>query len=215
MNPYINIHTHHLSEDHGVFVFNIRFAHDTPYHTEVLFSAGVHPWDVALLKQTWLDDLKAVVIHPNCLAIGECGLDNLQGADMLLQKTVFRLQLDLAVDCQKPVIIHCVKAFDTLIELSKPYAHKVPLIIHGFHKSSQMAAQLIHNGFYLSLNPAVLKRKDFDFTVIPADRLFLETDMLQNDSIKEVYADAAQCFNTTVDELKERINLNFENLKSQ
>jgi TatD DNase family protein len=213
MIPYINIHTHHLSFDNGVFVFNNRFGYDASYHTEVLFSIGVHPWDAALVKHTYLEELKVLAAHPNCMAIGECGLDTLQGPDMLLQKTVFRLQLELAVECRKPVIIHCVKAFDELMELSKPYVHKVPLIIHGFHKSAQLAAQLIGKGFYLSLNPALFKREDFDFGSIPTNRLFLETDLLENDSIKEVYALAAQRFNVTVDELKERINLNFEHLK--
>jgi len=213
ITPYINIHTHHLSEDNGVFVFNNRLGHDSQIFTGSFFSVGFHPWDAMLVKPNWLEEMKELVVHPNCLAIGECGLDKLQGPDLPLQKTIFRLQLELALEYRKPVIIHCVKAFDELMEVCKPFAEKVPLIVHGFHKSSQLARQLIAKSFFLSLNPVFFNREEFDFTALLTNRLFLETDMSEELSIKEVYAAAAQRFNLSVDELKERINLNFENLK--
>ncbi len=212
---YINLHTHHASPGHGVFVFNNRFAHDSHYYTDSLFSIGVHPWDAGLVNRSYPDDLRKWLAHPNCFAIGECGLDRLRGPDWLLQKTVFRLQLELAVECSRPVIIHCVKAFDELIELAGPYVQKVPLVIHGFHKSSQMAEQLIGKGFYLSLNPALFSRSDYDSSVIPLQRLFLETDMREDLSITEVYRAAAAWFNVGEDELIERINGNFETLKQK
>lgn len=212
---YINIHTHHASPGHGVFVFNNRFAHDPLYYTDSLFSIGVHPWDAALLLASHHDELEKLLQHPNCFALGECGLDKWHGPDLLIQKDVFGMQLELALRYAMPVIIHCVKAFDELMEMAKPYAGKVPLIIHGFHKSSQMAEQLIDKGFYLSLNPALFMRKDFDSSVIPLERLFLETDMREDLSIREVYQAAAAWFNVSEDELRDRINGNFETLKQK
>lgn len=212
---YINIHTHHASPGHGVCVFNNRFAHDPLYYTDSLFSIGVHPWDAGLVNGSSLSDLEKLLQHPNCFALGECGLDRLHGPGLPVQKQVFGMQLELALHYGLPVIIHCVRAFDELMEMAKPYAGKVPLIIHGFHKSAQMAAQLIDKGFYLSLNPALLRRRDFDSSVIPLERLFLETDMHEALLIEEVYQAAALWFNVSEDELKERINGNFEGLKQK
>ncbi len=196
-----------------MFVFNNRFAYDSEMFTERFFSVGVHPWDAALVKQTYLEDLKVLAAHPNCFAIGECGLDNLKGPEKVLQKTVFRLQLALAEECGKPVIIHCVKAFDELQEVCKPYMSRIPLIIHGFNKSSQLAGDLIEKGFYLSLNPSLFQKENFDFSAIPPEKLFLETDTNEYISIQEVYDLAALKFNMSKDELKEKISLNFERLK--
>jgi TatD DNase family protein len=215
MTPYINIHTHHASPDHGVFVFNNRFAHDQEYFTGSLFSIGVHPWDAALVSASQHNELEKLLQHPNCFALGECGLDKWHGPDLSIQKEVFVMQLELALRYAKPVIIHCVKAFDELMDIAKPYAGKIPLVIHGFHKSAQMAAQLIDKGFYLSLNPSLFGRKDFDNSVIPLERLFLETDLREDLSIARVYKAAAAWFNVAEDELKERINGNFELLKQK
>lgn len=213
--PYINIHTHHASTGHGVCVFNNRYAHDPLYYTDSLFSIGVHPWDAGLVNASSLTDLEKLLQHPNCFALGECGLDTLYGPGLSIQQQVFGVQLELALQYSMPVIIHCVRAFDELMKLAKPYAGRVPLVIHGFHKSAKMAAQLIDKGFYLSLNPALLSRKDFDKSVIPLERLFLETDMHEALLIEEVYQAAALWFNMAEDELKERINGNFEGLKQK
>lgn len=215
MTPYINIHTHHVSPDHGVFVFNNRFAHDSAYHTRSLFSIGVHPWDAGLVSASWPEDLRELIQHPHCFALGECGLDTLHGPELLLQKRVFHRQLELAVEYSKPVIIHCVKAFDGLMELAGRYVHQVPLVIHGFNKSPQMAAQLIDKGFYLSLNPALFSKPDFDSRMIPLHRVFLETDMRDDLLIGDVYRAAAAWFGIAEEELKERINGNFETLKQK
>ena len=215
MIPYIDIHTHHVPSGGGVFVLNNRFAVDMPYHTTSLFSIGIHPWDAELADLTVPAALEEYLKHPLCFAVGECGLDKLRGPGLDLQGTVFRQQLKLAEEYKKPVIIHCVKAFDELIELAEPYMKSVPMIIHGFHKSAELAAQLVAKGFYLSLNPALLKRDSFDKASVPMERLFLETDMEQAVSIESVYEAAASKYNVDTDVLKERINLNFEGLKQK
>jgi len=212
---YIDLHTHHASTGHGVSVFNNRFAHDPAYYTDSLFSIGVHPWDAGLVDDSSFRELEEWLAHPNCFALGECGLDKLHGADFSLQKQVFGMQLELAQRHAMPVIIHCVRAFDELMEMARPYAGKIPLVVHGFHKSAQLAAQLTGKGFYLSLNPALFGRKDFDSSLIPLERLFLETDMREDLSIREVYQAAATWLNVDEEVLKERINGNFEALKQK
>ncbi|MES2762112.1 MAG: TatD family hydrolase [Bacteroidota bacterium] len=207
---YINIHTHHLSKDDGVFLFNNRFGFDQDLFLDRFFSVGIHPWDSGLNIST--SDLEKLIQHQNCLAIGECGLDKLIDIDLELQKIVFKDQLELALKFEKPVIIHCVKAFDEVMEVCKPYHSQIPLIIHGFNKSLQLAKQLIDNGFYLSLSSTVFKKEDFDFGDIPIEKIFLETDDKDSISIRDIYKIAAQYLKIDEEQLKEKIYSNFTTL---
>ncbi|MBA4240727.1 MAG: hydrolase TatD [Sphingobacteriaceae bacterium] len=207
MIPYINIHTHHLSKDNGVFLFNNRFGFDKEQYFEKYFSVGIHPWDADL--QISILELEKIIQHSNCLAIGECGLDKLIDIDLELQKRIFISQLDLAVKYQKPMIIHCVKAFDELIEICQSYHLKIPLIIHGFNKSQQLLQQLINKGFYISLHHSVFDKVDYDFFNIPLEKIFLETDNNESILIEDVYEKAAVCFQIQEDDLKEKIYTNF------
>jgi TatD DNase family protein len=207
MTPYINIHTHHLSKDHGVFLFNNRFGFDKEFYTDSFFSIGIHPWDADL--QASIQELEKLIQEHNCLAIGECGLDKIIDTDIEIQKKVFQSQLELAVKYQKPVIIHCVKVFHELIEICAPYHSKIPLIIHGFNKSIQLAKQLIDKGFYISLSHSIFNKEDIDFSVLPLEKLFLETDTNESILIGEVYKKAAACFQIQEDDLKEKIYTNF------
>ncbi|MBL7935078.1 MAG: TatD family hydrolase, partial [Bacteroidia bacterium] len=145
-------------------------------------------------------------------AIGECGLDKVIDIDLELQKKIFISQLNLAVKYQKPVIIHCVKAFDELMEICSLYHSKIPLIIHGFNKSLLLAKQLIDKGFYISLNHSIFKKEDIDFSVLSLEKLFLETDNKETISIEEVYQKAATGFQLHEDDLKEKIYSNFTTL---
>lgn len=210
MTPYINIHTHHLSKDDGVFLFNNRFGFDQSCFLEKYFSIGIHPWDADL--KISFSEFESIIQNQNCLAIGECGLDKLKGPDLEIQKTIFISQLDLAVKYQLPVIIHCVKAFDELIEVCQPYHLKVPLIIHGFNKSSQLAKQLIDKGFYISCHHSVFDKTEYDFSLFPLNKIFLETDDNEDISIIDIYKKAAKSFHYTDNDLKEKIYTNFTTL---
>lgn len=193
-----------------MFLFNNRFGFDKAIYLEKYFSAGIHPWDVDL--QASIAEFEKIIQHPNCLAIGECGLDKLKGPDLMLQKKVFTVQLELALKYQKPVIIHCVKAFDELIEICKPYHLQIPLIIHGFNKSLQMAKQLIDKGFYLSLQSSVFDKLEDDFFSIPIKNIFLETDTNEKISIDQIYKTASSKFQISESDLKDKIYTNFTTL---
>jgi TatD DNase family protein len=196
-----------LSKDNGVFLFNNRFGFDNEFYLAKYFSIGIHPWDADL--QTLLSEFEKIFQHPNCLAIGECGLDKVIDTDIEIQKKVFQSQLELAVKYQKPVIIHCVKVFHELIEICAPYHSKIPLIIHGFNKSIQLAKQLIDKGFYISLSHSIFNKEDIDFSVLPLEKLFLETDNNEFILIEDVYKAAAASFHIDTNDLKEKIYSNF------
>jgi TatD DNase family protein len=196
-----------LSKDNGVFLFNNRFGSDTDMYTGKYFSAGIHPWDANL--QVSISELEKLIQHSNCLAIGECGLDKVVDLEFELQKKIFIVQLDLAVNYQKPVIIHCVKAYDELMEICKSYHHQIPLIIHGYNKSLELAKQLIDKGFFLSFSQSFLKKEGIDFTDFSLSKIFLETDDNESIMIETIYQKAADRFKIKEDHLKEKIYFNF------
>ena len=61
-----------------------------------------------------------------CFGNREAGLDKLASADILLQKEVLIRQILLSESVGKPLVIHCVKAFNELIELKKRYRPQMP-----------------------------------------------------------------------------------------
>jgi TatD DNase family protein len=132
---------------------------------------------------------------------------------MQLQIEVFEKQIALAEKYQKPLVLHLVAAFDELIEIKKRLNISVPIIIHGFSKSEQLAKQLIDNGFYLSFGKYLLRNKEMEtvFKSIPNDKFFLETDTIE-ETLEEVYQKAALCKNISVEELLSKILNNWKSI---
>ncbi len=178
------------------------------------YSIGIHPW---YIKQDTLEkELKIIednLLHINCLAIGECGLDKRIEVPFELQTMVFEQQLLLAEKFRKPVIIHCVAAFDELIEITNRLRITVPIIIHGFSKNIQLANQLLKQGFYISFGKYLFQMPNLTSVLkqMPNNRFFLETDTATQ-SIEEVYHLAANCKDLSINALQEIITTNFESV---
>jgi len=209
---YIDIHTHNQQELTDVLsIKNIRMGQpDNPNPDHGWFSAGVHPWDSHLPYQD-REVLVKQVKHPNNLAIGECGLDHLRGADPGTQLAWFTFQVQLAETLKKPVIIHCVQAWQELIALKKKIQPEVPWIIHGFRGKSELAEQLVLKGFYISFGEILLSSDHppvASLQKVPANRLFLETDTSQV-SISTIYQAAAQIKGLSLADLQQQMTQNF------
>ena len=118
---------------------------DVPVSSNVWFSLGVHPW---FIPMGWRKLLIAIEKEKNLLAIGECGLDKLHETSWELQKEVFLAQISLAVRLQKPLIIHCVKAYNECGLFLKSI--NVFAVFHGFNKKEAVLLQLLKNDrFYV------------------------------------------------------------------
>ncbi len=140
----------------------------------------------------------------NFIAIGECGLDKLCETSFDLQTRTFRQMIELSEQYEKPLIIHCVKAFDELISLKKEYLPKQPWVIHGFRGNPIQAKQLIQQGFCLSFGP---KHNIETIKNVPLWAVFTETDD-SDCSIDEVYRLVASELNISVEELAGNIRNN-------
>ena len=207
---FYNLHTHKFTGNPSV----LELVNQYPWEFNASipkYSIGIHPW---YIDENRLElDLKIIeqkLQLKECLALGECGLDKRIEIPMELQIEVFERQIALAEKYQKPLVLHLVAAFDELIELKNRLAVSVPMVIHGFSKSEQLAKQLIDNGFYLSFGKYLLRNPELEivFQSVPKDRFFLETDTME-ESIHEVYALAASYKNCSDLELKAIINATF------
>ncbi|WP_164490145.1 TatD family hydrolase [Runella sp. SP2] len=181
-------------------------------------SVGIHPWYIDV--ETWetqLVELERWATQPEVKMIGECGLDRLIPLSLEIQLKVFEAQVQVAERVQKPVVIHCVRAFNELLQWHKRRRTQVPLIIHGFNNQPQIAQQLLQKGFYFSLGGALLRPDSNASTLvreIPLERLFLENDD-RPIPIEEVYQAAATHLQCSTGYLQSQIWTNFVALFSQ
>jgi TatD DNase family protein len=213
---YFNFHTHQFTNNPFINELVNKYPTDSDFEIP-FFSIGIHPWYINETRiESDLEVIETKIQFKNCLALGECGLDKNSSIDFELQKKVVELQLQLAQKYNKPVVIHCVKAFQEIIEIKKKLKITVPLIIHGFSKNSQQAKSLIDNGFYLSFGNYLVKNPNLKevFNSIPNDRFFLETDTLI-ESIEFVYEIAAQYKKITLTDLHQIISNNFATVFKQ
>ena len=208
---YINLHTHQFLDRYDI----LEVVNQYPNEFDVAiphYSIGIHPWHI--VEDRLAEDLAIIenkLQFENCLALGECGLDKRIDIPFELQIAVFERQLMLAQKYQKPVIIHCVGAFEEVIEIKKRLNIEVPMIIHGFSKNEQTALQLIANGFYLSFGKYLLRNPELEsvFKTVPTDRFFLETDTIE-EGIRDVYALASKYRNINIETLREMVMANFQ-----
>lgn len=165
-----DIHTHRPGS--GAIV-NLDATYPVITDKDLLYSVGIHPWNSGNITPGSLERLTALAAMPQVVAIGECGLDALRGADMESQQALFDRHIELSEQHRKPLIIHAVKTFPLIIEAAKRHRHEMPWIIHGFRGKPQLAEELLRHGFYLSTGARFNKDT---IAMIPKSRLLLETD---------------------------------------
>lgn len=179
------------------------------------YSYGLHPWYIT--EETYEDQLRKLQIRADekrCVAIGECGLDKLCKVDYNLQEKVFIEQIKIANHYKKPLIIHCVKAFNELINCLNLNDNEVPVIIHGFNNNENIARVLLNHGCYFSFGKALLGYESNAAKTIKnigRKNFFLETDDADI-SIKYIYRKAAELLGIDEEILKQQIQSNFENI---
>jgi len=211
----INFHTHSPTLVSGMIELESVYFGQSKSPTASLRSVGLHPWylegiDFEVAKQ-WL---LIQVEQPETCAIGESGLDKVCKTPWHLQLFAFKLCADLAESAEKPLIIHCVRAFSEIIALKKTWKPCQPWICHGFNKNLTTAAMLLEAGCFLSFGMALLQENSpaaESFRATPADRFFLETDDASV-RIDLIYEAAAKLRGQEIKDLEEQIEENFSRM---
>ena len=215
MTKFINLHTHTFSNLSDV----IEVVNQYPWEFDASipsYSIGIHPWYIDENRlETDLETIKQKLQLDKCLALGECGLDKRIEIPLELQISVFKQQLELVKETQKPIVLHCVAAYDEVIAIKKEMKIENPMIIHGFSKNEQVAQSLLKNGFYLSFGKYLLRNPDLEkvFTFAPENQILLETDTIE-ESIYQVYEKAAAIKGISIEEMKAIVFTNFSKIFS-
>lgn len=215
MTKFINLHTHKFSNLSDV----IEVVNQYPWEFDASipnYSIGIHPWYIDENRlESDLEIIKEKLQLNECIALGECGLDKRIEISLDLQISVFKKQLEIVKQTNKPIVLHCVAAYDEVIAIKREMKIENPMIIHGFSKNEQVAKSLLNNGFYLSFGKYLLRNPDLEkvFTFAPENQILLETDTIE-ESIYEVYEKAALIKGISLEEMKAIIFNNFSRIFS-
>jgi TatD DNase family protein len=153
-------------------------------HEQIWASVGLHP-NEELGKEYFQGPYKDFARNSRVVAIGEVGLDYYRTPEedkKKMQQERFEQQLDLAIELDKPLIIHCRDAHADMLAMLKKaqtdHGTKLRGVIHSFTGTWMEAKRYIELGFYIGLNGIATFSRDYDETVtqLPADRILLETD---------------------------------------
>lgn len=151
-------------------------------NANVFFTAGMHPSECERCDNGAIDRLLPLFSDKKCLAVGEIGLDYHYGKEQKeAQKLLFRLQLELAVKYNLPVVIHSREATCDMLGILKEYASglKKGFLMHCYSESLQSAKEYLKLGAYFAFGGAITfknAKKEDIIKGIPLDRLLCETD---------------------------------------
>ena len=170
------------------------------YNDKIYASVGLHPIHLASeVMKIKMDEqeggffpkgerfdilkYKELCKSPKVVAIGEIGLDFYYKPKTKSRLEIFQdeqaellsEQMDLAKELNLPVIFHCRKAHNQLIEILKN--NQVFGVIHCFTGTWKEAKQYLDMGFYLGINGIIYKLNLKEvIEKIPLNRMLLETD---------------------------------------
>ena len=136
--------------------------------------------------------VRELAAHPKCVAIGEIGLDyywDREHKELMYEMLVS--QLELALELDKPVIIHDREAHADTLAAVKRYPG-LRGVFHCYSGSREMAEELLALGWYLGFDGPVTyknsRRAAEVLSVTPPERILLETDSIkEEDGVKGVY----------------------------
>lgn len=159
-----------------------RVAELSSQHPEIYYALGLHPYflkaDYTLYQTQLMARLDARPTR--CVAIGECGLDFAIKVDPALQEEALQWQFELARQYGLPVILHCRKAHNRLIQMVKVANLPKGGVLHAFSGSYEQGMEWVRLGFSLGIGgtityPRANKTRQA-VAKLPLEHLLLETD---------------------------------------
>ena len=150
-------------------------------HSCVHVAAGVHPHEAGRVESGWDAALLETVQHDSVCAVGEMGLDyHYDFADRAKQDRVFRRQLEIATEVDKPIIIHCREAHADVMAILRGFDRVRGVVFHCFTGTESEASEILERGHWLSLTGIVTFKRSESLRrvakMVPDDRVMVETD---------------------------------------
>lgn len=177
-----------------------------PTSAVTISAVGLHPWQA---EGGTFPSREAVAAAD---AVGEIGLDRACGVDFETQKELFVKQLEMAERFEKPVVLHCVRAFEEVMTLLERHTLRA-VLFHGFIGSREQASRAVKKGYYLSFGA---RTEGSNKTIealreTPLERLFVETDEADT-TIEAMYLTIARLRGVEVEELEEATAENYKRI---
>lgn len=220
-DKWLNIHAHQRRHDNEVIVVSCSpgKALEAVSRGNLPVSAGCHPWQLSDRRycEEQLGILADAAGNEGVVAIGEAGLDRVIDKPLELQEKIFMVQAETASRLDKPVIIHCVRAYPDIIRLRKRFAGAPPWIIHGFSGNKQETVQLLKHDIYISFGCALLEKRQKilgSAAVVPFEKVFFETDESVT-GVNEVYRFFSRFRQTDPDSLRKQVWDNYKDVFTQ
>jgi TatD DNase family protein len=146
----------------------------------VYAALGIHPHDAGGAGADELRELRALLLHPRAVAVGETGLDYYRDyAPRDRQARLFAAQAELAGEVQKPLVVHTRAADGDTVAVLEALPPEVTVILHCFSSSTLLEPALEH-GWYVSFagNVTYPKAPELRWAAarVPAARILAETD---------------------------------------
>jgi TatD DNase family protein len=161
-------------------LLNVFPGEDDKFRHPCFFSVGLHPWYVnSGSMEKHLGWVEQQADNPQVLAIGEAGFDKTIDVPWKDQEHAFERQLALAEKFCKPLILHCVRSYNELMNYRNQSNQKIPWIFHWFNASAEIAHELLRKNCYLSFGHLLFNETSKAFRVfpeIPVSSVFFETD---------------------------------------
>lgn len=152
----------------------------------LFFTAGVHPHNAKQCDAGTLDQLRRLLAHPRCVAVGEAGLDfNRNFSPPDVQEVWFDAQVALAKELRRPLFLHCRDAAERFIHvLSRHMPLPAPAVVHCFTGGREELQRLLDLGLYVGVTGWIAddrpERGGAELAallpLVPRDRLMIETD---------------------------------------
>lgn len=186
MEKYIDAHCHYVPSGDIApvvgFVYNSARSSDWAHAIAASHVAGgvgaigVHPWHVATTGPGWAAQMACALRDNPALMVGEIGLDRARG-NIDAQMPVFLRQLEMARELNRAVHIHCVHAWDVMLNVFATRPLPPAVIIHGGVPSADIVrAVMQHANAYFSYGAVRSDKIAASIVSTPIDRILVESD---------------------------------------
>lgn len=146
---------------------------------DVYFTQGIHPHDAKLYTDEVEAKIRARTGEVKMVAVGEIGLDyHYDNSPRDIQKDVFKRQLTIATETNKPVVIHTRDADQDTADILKTFNCRG--VVHSFTSSPELAQTVLGLGYYIGFNGIITFKNAENVRAIveltPMEQMLIETD---------------------------------------
>jgi len=197
---------------------------------DFIYSAvGIHPEHAEIVNKEVIEELRELSKNPKVKAIGEIGLDYYyeENPSREIQKSAFKLQMQLAKELNLPVVIHDRDAHKDTLDILKQYPEVIGTV-HCFSGSVEFAKECLKLGYYIGFTGVITFKNAKKIAEVakevPLDRILVETDCPymapvphrgkrnQSDYIEYIIEKISEIKGKTIEEIEDITALNIKQL---